>query len=417
MYKIIIPNEFKVGFVKRKDTFSGLLGFMIYGNKDDGSFGQQHSYDNWRDKEIQEKKINNTFMPGFVLNKGRLNHYRFGASAKFRVFHPEGFEFEISLDNLSLILGYTTISSGEINLPCCIGWSGQHCYLIPQIDLSKEIEIIHRNVADIQKVSEEKREKRKKNSEGKPINKRSWIGGRIMETQSGERFIINKQVFSKRNEENPLNTNFLEARRQKGIFEIIKDRVNSPMVIYSLSNIYGEYKKEDPFIKIIEKEDLTEDEKNILNKYSLPTIIFEENFSLEKLSFTRDDFYELFKSFKTGMQGHYLDIMMKNNVVKKDGIVYVLHTRYKSGRNSFVSCKTKQVFKFKKNEYNGYVIQFTPIASLIDGEKDYPQEVFHISLDITANDLEEVLKENFEELSDEDLKVVNEKVMRVRNYD
>ncbi len=139
--KLVVPNEIRYGLQERHDTFTKKLGFMIYANKSNGTYGQQVSFDGWRDKKITPQDIGNEYQLGFVLNKGHLNKYHFGASAKFRVFHPEGFEFEISLENLSLLLDNSIISYGEIQVPCCIAWEGSNVYLLPKVDMKDKVEI------------------------------------------------------------------------------------------------------------------------------------------------------------------------------------------------------------------------------------------------------------------------------------
>lgn len=415
MYEVVVPNEFKVGFVNRRDTFSGKLGYMIYANKEDGTFGQQKSYDGWRDKSIEERTLNNQFLPGFVLNKGRLNHYRFGASAKFRVFHPEGFEFEISLENLSLILGYATISSGEINLPCCIGWIGKNCYLIPKVDLSSEMKIIHQNIAEKQEKAEEKRKEKAEKFTGKPIPKRSLIGGRIVETESGERFYISKVTHSNRKDV-MLQANLVKKYAPDTyLINKIEPR-DDVTAMFSLSNMYGKRKNNDEFIKIVEYKDLAPEEEALFQKYCVEeNIYFSEGFEFKAQSFEKVLLEETYNNLSKNDMGKYSNKRyIINHFLKKNNVVYAIGR--KINYYSFYQSMTEKdtVVLGEKDLYgnmNGF--WFLPIMSLDVKNKVFDFTQYMINTKNHKKEFVDLVNENFQELTSEDLDIIKQNALFV----
>lgn len=179
MSKYIAPDEIRVGFNKRSDTFSGMLGFMIYRNKADGNYGWDKSFTGWIDKTIPEKMISNEFQTGFVINKGQKRFHHYGGNVKIRVYHPEGFEFEIPLDNLAFLLHNCTIEKSEIQNKCIVAWEGSNPYLIPEIMKDK---------VEIKKIQEAK----KKLDERKFIPAASCRRFEFYETESGVEFNLGK---------------------------------------------------------------------------------------------------------------------------------------------------------------------------------------------------------------------------------
>lgn len=268
--KLVIPNEIRYGLQNRSDTFTGKLGFMIYANKPNGTYGQQVSFDGWRDQKIAPKDIPNNYQTGFVLNKGHLNKYHFGASVKFRVFHPEGFEFEISLENLSLLIDYSEIHYGDIQLPCCIAWEGSNVYLLPQVSLNNRFEVEHFDVL----ANKAKAEKRlnKINNSGKAIPARSLTSGKIVEDATGNRFVISSPTKSNYHREEivPIvvkeTTDGFEITSSLGQGYHPSFNENCGKVFYPLSNIDTVISKEqeNQFFKFVEKDDLNKQEaKNL----------------------------------------------------------------------------------------------------------------------------------------------------------
>lgn len=133
------PNQIRVGFQKREDTYSGLLSYIIYMNKGN-KYGKEKSFNSWIDGSIPIQDINNEFLSGFVLNKTVSRHYR-GSSgtAAFRIYHPNGYEFEISPVNFANICSNCDISSGEIMEPCTVAWDAAELVLIPKSFITQNL--------------------------------------------------------------------------------------------------------------------------------------------------------------------------------------------------------------------------------------------------------------------------------------
>ena len=62
-----VPSKIKVGFQKRSDTYTGMLGFVITNN---GKTWQcEKSWNGWIDEKIPAQEYDNVPTSGFVLNK------------------------------------------------------------------------------------------------------------------------------------------------------------------------------------------------------------------------------------------------------------------------------------------------------------------------------------------------------------
>lgn len=434
MEKVIVPSEFKVGYNKRQGTYNGKLGYMVYANKPDGSFGQQKSFDDWIDKSMPVETLKNDYMLGFVLNKGMLNHYRFGASARFRVFHPHGFEFEISLENLSMLLAYTTISIGDINLPCRIGWMGKNCVLIPKIDLKKEFEIEEKNIGEKTEKQKEKEEMRKKS--GKPIPLRSLIDGRIVENKNGERFYIHKPTHSK----NVLKETYMYKEIGKDdLFGLMyQDGEKYERFFYPLNGANGvSLKKEDleNFCNFVNLDELTEKEKKQYNYYIYNvTPFFEKSFVFKNFDSDANEFKNLFMLGKKEAR-NYVQFMKKaanktwGQVVKKDNVAYLIASyqdifdnnlhRY----NKVGSQKTSQFYLAgeKTFDYMLYSSNITLIPIINLETKDFVKDHIVVSVGKEKKSLKTVVsvwdeafdefKKQFEPLTDEELKLIQNSIL------
>ena len=117
----------KVGFQKREDTYSSKLGFIIPADE----ITSNRNFTRWINNQIPVEDIKNVPRSGFVLNKNIKRNFSYSSSEKMRVFHPDGFEFEINMSNLSFILLNTNISAQEIMCDCVIGWFRGSVYLVP----------------------------------------------------------------------------------------------------------------------------------------------------------------------------------------------------------------------------------------------------------------------------------------------
>ena len=116
MNQLLIPEKLKIGFVKRSDTYTGMLAFVTFYGKD-GQLRQPKAWENWRDKSVDPVEYDNVPTEGFVLNKkvgGAKESWGWHVrQEKVRVYDPRGFEFEISVPNLLFILRECDCSRGK----------------------------------------------------------------------------------------------------------------------------------------------------------------------------------------------------------------------------------------------------------------------------------------------------------------
>lgn len=130
--QFFVPDKIKVGFVKRSDTYNGQLAFVIYYDKK-GVLKRETSWENWRSKDIDPLDFVNEPTEGFVLNKNGGGGRGWDSRNEFiRVYDPRGFEFEISLANLLLILQECDSCKGKgLEGKFVYVWSSQKLVLLP----------------------------------------------------------------------------------------------------------------------------------------------------------------------------------------------------------------------------------------------------------------------------------------------
>ena len=132
-----IPKKVHIGFQERTGTYSGKLGFVTYMKPDGSGLKQEGSWNSWRDNKIEPDVLDNVPTEGFVLNEngGGSKSYGHWERAEFvRVYHPNGFEFEISFDNLLFLIQECGIEKGKgIVGKCVFAWqdNGQKVILLP----------------------------------------------------------------------------------------------------------------------------------------------------------------------------------------------------------------------------------------------------------------------------------------------
>lgn len=148
---ISIPDKVKVGFQKRNNALTNMLGFVV--EQDKKGWKQSVAWERWRDHEIAPLIMDNVPKSGYIINKS-LTHKPFSSfgnpRTKVRVHSPDGFEIEISTENLVEILEVSNISKKFIDSECVLGWFGREIWLIPT-----ETEI-YRNYLKKKKEQEEK---------------------------------------------------------------------------------------------------------------------------------------------------------------------------------------------------------------------------------------------------------------------
>lgn len=129
---LYIPKTLKIGFQKRKDTFTGKLAFISYINAK-GAIFYEGPWERWRDKSIEIMEVTNTPRSGYIFNKDIVRdgyHFSSGRSI-MRVYDSRDFEFEITIENLTGILSHSDISKSEVAQECIFAWSGQRLILLP----------------------------------------------------------------------------------------------------------------------------------------------------------------------------------------------------------------------------------------------------------------------------------------------
>lgn len=127
-----IPTSVTVGFQHRADTFTGQLAFVTY----DEGYGQYHrhsKWEGWRDKSIPVLHEPNRPKSGFLLNQDIQRHGSLSWTARsvIRVWDPDGWEFEITPNNLLLIMGFYDTSKKELLGDCVYAWEGDTLILLP----------------------------------------------------------------------------------------------------------------------------------------------------------------------------------------------------------------------------------------------------------------------------------------------
>lgn len=128
---IFIPQELKVGYQKRDDTFTGKLAYVNYKNSK-GEWSLNKSWNSWIDSSQGVLEINNAPLSGYVVNKSKTRYFSCsGRSTMIRIYHPNGFEFEITPDNLCTILSHSDISHSYISQECIVAFEAGKIILVP----------------------------------------------------------------------------------------------------------------------------------------------------------------------------------------------------------------------------------------------------------------------------------------------
>lgn len=132
MPNIFIPKKIKIGYQGRTDTSTGRLAYVTYYD-DLGVLRKEKSWEEWRSKDIEPVEVENTLMAGFVINKGVQRYGYFGSGRSIiRIFHPLGFDFEVSVDNLIALLLHCDVSNSTIQEECILAWDNTTLVLLPK---------------------------------------------------------------------------------------------------------------------------------------------------------------------------------------------------------------------------------------------------------------------------------------------
>ena len=129
--KLFIPQKLQVGFQNREGTYTGKLAYVIYYDEK-AKLRKQASWTSWCDASIPAVIMENKPRAGFVLNKGVARYSDWGSGRSvIRIHDPDGFEFEISVDNLIGILMHSDVSKRDIAEACVYAWAGSDLVLLP----------------------------------------------------------------------------------------------------------------------------------------------------------------------------------------------------------------------------------------------------------------------------------------------
>ena len=132
MPNIFIPTKIKIGYQARTDTSTGRLAYVTYYD-DLGVLRKEKSWEDWRSKDIEPEEVENKLMAGFVINKGVRRYGYFGSGRSIiRIFHPMGFDFEVSVDNLIAMLLHCDVSNSTIQEECILAWDNTTLVLLPK---------------------------------------------------------------------------------------------------------------------------------------------------------------------------------------------------------------------------------------------------------------------------------------------
>lgn len=123
MEKIIIPDQYYVGYVERKADELIPLGFATPYGEDAASKKRMSTVDGWRNNKIAPSILKNELQSGFQLFKPLHRSYWGGGNVVWRIIDPRGFQLEIESGNLENIIDCTTIVNGEIQGKCIWGRS------------------------------------------------------------------------------------------------------------------------------------------------------------------------------------------------------------------------------------------------------------------------------------------------------
>lgn len=130
---LYIPERIRVGYQKRKGTYNDKLAYIVYWDNKK-VLRKEKSWESWRDKTIEPEEFDNKPQDGFVFNKNvqRYNWSHFGSGRSLiRVFDPRGIEFEITTENLIMVLMNTDCCKRGLVGEFVYAWQGPELVLLP----------------------------------------------------------------------------------------------------------------------------------------------------------------------------------------------------------------------------------------------------------------------------------------------
>lgn len=129
----LIPQKLTAGFTKRNNSLDGKLAFLSYYNNKNVFVGENR-IEKWRDKSIPLENFSNIPQSGFVMGESVQRSISFGSGGDvyIRIYSPQGFEIEISLENFMDLATYATIDKKFIIAECVFSWNEKgKLYLLP----------------------------------------------------------------------------------------------------------------------------------------------------------------------------------------------------------------------------------------------------------------------------------------------
>ncbi len=129
----IFPKNLVAGFNQREH---GLLAFISYVEPKKKTLKSETAWNHWKDDNIPIQSWVNEPTSGFVINKHIKRDGYYTTSEFVRIWHPLGFEFEISGGNFEYLMSFVDTSRGEILTPCVLGWDGKKLQLVSTYDVA-----------------------------------------------------------------------------------------------------------------------------------------------------------------------------------------------------------------------------------------------------------------------------------------
>lgn len=129
--QLFAPDVLFIGFQKRIDAFNEKLAYVTY--KDDNlKIFKNVSFSSWISNKIPKEEHLNLPSDGFIISTKEKQHFVSGKyETKIRIHDPRGYDIEISVSNLLLILSNCTIENSKIISKLIYAWKGEELFLIP----------------------------------------------------------------------------------------------------------------------------------------------------------------------------------------------------------------------------------------------------------------------------------------------
>lgn len=136
---IKIPEKVYVGFQGRRTEDEVPLGFMTPYDETAAGKKRQATVDSWaqgygygREKTFNSIVIDNAPMIGFKIGRAIRRSSRYsGTSTSVRIEDPRGFELEISIENLVMLMKNNIMEDCELQQECVWGREGAKNVLLP----------------------------------------------------------------------------------------------------------------------------------------------------------------------------------------------------------------------------------------------------------------------------------------------